>query len=316
MKKRFTIFALSTLLLASFLASEGAAVLSQNPPPPQDDKPPQLKTFEVRLPVTVKQKGKFLGGLAQSNFEIFEDGKKQKIDLFIAPSELPLNVGLLMDTSNSVKLKLPVLKEAADAFVATVTSYRRKDKVLVASFDSDVELHEDFTESQESLYRAIKKLKAGGYTKMFDAVYRVIEEKMATSGATSDVRRILVVLSDGADTASERTLKESIELAQKHDVTVFGISTKNFSGTGAGTVEGEEDKDLRRLCEETGGQVFLPSQLIALHKAFTEVAQDIRQEYVLYYKPDKQDPTGKPRRIEVKLLNTKGEANYKRGYTY
>ena len=270
----------------------------------------------MRLPVTVKQKREFLGGLNAGNFEVYEDGKKQKILKFISPSQLPLNIGLLIDTSNSVKLKMPFEKEAADAFVSTVTSYRRKDQVLVASFDSDVELHQDFTESLEALYKAIKKLKAGGYTKMFDAVYRVIEEKMATTARSEDVRRIIVVLSDGADTASERSLKEAIEIAQRHDVTIFGISTKNFTGVGSGSVEGEEDKELRRLCEATGGQVFLPSQLIELHRAFTEVAKDIRQEYVIYYDPENQARTGKPRRITVKLLNAKGNLFHKEEYVY
>jgi Ca-activated chloride channel homolog len=312
---------LTFLLLSVFVAaSQSAMVFSQNPPPkpkpPQDDKIPQLRTYEVRLPVTVKQKGQFLLGLNRSHFEVYEDGKKQKIEDFIAPSELPLNVGLLVDTSNSVKLKMPFEKEAADAFVSTVTSYRRKDQVLLVSFDSDVELHQDFTNSTELLFKAIRKLKAGGYTKMYDAVYRIIEEKMATTAPNSDVRRILVILTDGADTASERSLKEAIEIAQKHDVTVFGISTKNFTGVGSGSVEGEEDKELRRLCEATGGQVFLPSQLIDLHRAFTEVAKDIRQEYVIYYRPENQDPTGKRREIKVKLLNAKGDLFHKEAYTY
>jgi Ca-activated chloride channel homolog len=291
----------------------------KNKPPtaqkPQDDKIPQLTTFEVRLPITVKVKDQFLGGLVQSDFDVYEDGKKQIITQFISPSQLPLNVGLLLDTSNSVKLKLPFEKEAAEDFSATVTTYRRKDQLLIASFDSDVELHLDFTDSLEAISKAIRKLKAGGYTKMYDAVYRVIEEKMATT-SNKEARRILVILSDGEDTASERTLKEAIEIAQRHDVTIFGISTKNFTGTGAGTVESSDDKDLRRLCEETGGQVFLPSQMIELLKAFTRVAQDLRQEYVLYYNPLNQDKTGKKREIRVKLLNKEGKLFHKQGYTY
>jgi Ca-activated chloride channel family protein len=282
---------------------------------PQDDKPQILTTFEVRLPITVKLKGQFLGGLVQSDFEVYEDGKKQEITQFISPSQLPLNVGLLLDTSNSVKLKLPFEKESAEDFAATVTTYRRKDQLLVASFDSDVELHLDFTDSLEAISKAIRKVKAGGYTKMYDAVYRVTEEKMATT-SNKEARRILVILSDGEDTASERTLKDAIEIAQRHDVTIFGISTKNFTGTGAGTVESSDDKDLRRLCEETGGQVFLPSQKIELFRAFSQVAQDLRQEYVLYYNPINKDPTGKKREIRVKLLNKEGKLFHKQGYTY
>jgi Ca-activated chloride channel homolog len=289
----------------------------KNPTPPQkpqDDKPTQLGVFEVRLPITVKLKDQFLGGLVQADFEVYEDGKKQEIKLFISPSQLPLNIGLLLDTSNSVKLKFPFEKEAAEDFSATVTTYRRKDQVLIASFDSDVELHLDFTDSLEAISKAIRKLKAGGYTKMYDAVYRVIEEKMATT-SDKEARRILVILSDGEDTASEHTLKDAIEIAQRYDVTIFGISTKNFTGTGAGTVESNDDKDLRRLCEETGGQVFLPSQKIELHRAFTRVAQDLRQEYVIYYEPTNKEKTGKKREIKVKLVNKEGKLFHKQGYT-
>jgi Ca-activated chloride channel family protein len=295
----------------------------KKPPTPQQDKKPptgqgdklQLGTYEVRLPITAKVKGKFLGGLVQSDFEVYEDGKKQIITQFISPSQLPLNVGLLMDTSNSVKLKLPFEKDSAEDFVATVTTYRRKDQVLFATFDSDVTLHQDFTDSLEILSKAIRKVKAGGYTKMYDAVYRVIEEKLATT-SNADARRIIVILSDGEDTASEHTLKDAIEIAQRFDVTIFGISTKNFSGTGAGTVENADDKDLRKLCEDTGGQVFLPSQKLALFRAFTEVATDLRQEYVVYYNPVNQEKTGKQRDIKVKLVNKDGKLFHKQGYTY
>jgi Ca-activated chloride channel homolog len=284
------------------------------PQKPQDDKPQILTTTIVRLPITVKLKDQFLGGLVKSDFEVYEDGKKQIIDNFISPSQLPLNIGLLLDTSNSVKLKLPFEKEAAEDFSATVTTYRRKDQILVASFDSDVELHLDFTDSLEAISKAIRKLKAGGYTKMYDAVFRVIEEKMATT-SDKDARRILVILSDGEDTASEHTLKDAIEIAQRYDVTIFGISTKNFTGTGAGTVESNDDKDLRRLCEETGGQVFLPSQKIELYRAFSRVAQDLRQEYVIFYTPSNQEKTGKKREIKVKLVDKEGKLYHKQGYT-
>jgi Ca-activated chloride channel family protein len=300
----------------------GAAVPAQQPVarPDQPRRQPgrdqlQIGTLEVRLPITVKDKNKFVPGLTERNFEVYEDGKRQRIENFIAPSQLPLNIAMLMDTSNSVKLKLPFEKDAAEDFVSTVTTFRRKDQVLLASFNSDVELHQDFTDNQELLIRAIRKLKAGGYTRLYDAVFRVIEEKMSNLQG-SDARRIMMILSDGEDTASERTLKEALDLAQRYDVTVFGISTKNFKGTGAGTTESSDDKELRRLCEDTGGQVFLPSQKIELFRAFSQVAQDLRQEYVLFYRPENQSRTGKPRNIKVKLVAADGDMHYKRGYSY
>jgi Ca-activated chloride channel homolog len=286
----------------------------QNPRPEQDDIP-RVRALEVRLPIAVKEKGQFVSGLSVKNFEVYEDGKRQNIINFLSPSQLPLNIAMLMDTSNSVKLKLPFEKDAAEDFVATVTTYRRKDQVLFATFDSDVELHQDFTDALEPLIRAIKNVKAGGYTRLYDGVYRIIEEKMANIQG-GDVRRIIVVLSDGDDTASERSLKEAIDMAQRYDVTIFGISTKNFKGITAGTTDNADDKELRKLCEATGGQLFLPSQKAELFRAFTQVAQDLRQEYVLFYKPVNQAKSGKAREIKVKLISADGRVYHKEGYTY
>lgn len=312
-----SILALSLFVGAAASAQKPAAKPSETKPQPkqQDDPPQKIGVLEVRLPISAKQDKKFVPGLTMNNFEVYEDGKRQKIEKFIAPSELPLYIGLLIDTSNSVKLKLPFEKDAAEAFVATVTTYRKKDKILLASFDSDVELHQDFTDNQEVLIRVLRTLKAGGYTKLYDGVYRVIEEKMANLQG-SDARRIIVSLSDGEDTASEHTLREAIEMAQRYDVTIFGISTKNFRGVDTGMVESADDKELRRLCEDTGGQVFLPSQQVEMHRSFTQVAQDLRQEYVLFYTPTNQVKAGKKREIKVKLVGADGRLHHKQGYVY
>jgi Ca-activated chloride channel family protein len=295
----------------------------QNPPsrPSQADagQDKKIGVLTVRLPISVKDKRKnrFVPGLVQNNFEVYEDGKRQKIIGFEAPSRLPLQVGILMDTSNSVKLKLPFEKEAAEEFVATVLAPRRKgDRVLFATFDSQVVLHQDFTDNEELLIRAIRQVKANGHTRLYDAVYRVVEEKMSSPEDSSEARRILVVLSDGEDTGSERALRETIEMGQRYDVTVFGISTKNFTGITSGMVANEDDKLLRRLCEDTGGQLFLPSQKIDLFRSFTSVAHDIRAEYVLLYDPVNQQRTGKPRDITVKLVAADGRLFHKSGYTY
>ncbi|HLG15920.1 MAG TPA: VWA domain-containing protein [Blastocatellia bacterium] len=304
------------LLLVACAALAGVSVAqTQDKPKPQSSDTTQIGVLEVRLPISVKEKNRFIAGLKEFNFRVYEDGQRQRIERFVAPSQLPLNVALLMDTSGSVKLKLPFEKAAAEDFVATVTTYRRKDRVLFVTFDSDVELHQDFTDSQELLIRAIKKVKAEGYTKMYDAVHRVIEEKMATLTGP-DARRIIVILSDGEDTASEHTLKEVIEMAQRYDVTIFGISTKNFTGITSGTVMNADDKHLRELCEETGGQLFLPSQKVELFKAFTEVALDLRQEYVVFYTPQNQAKNGRRRKIEVKLVAADGQLYHKQGYVY
>jgi Ca-activated chloride channel family protein len=335
MKRRSSAFLASMVLLPSSLVLAGLsahsypadrpestlnsqakpAPVQSSPQNPRDDQNQKIGVLEVRLPVSVKQKNKFVTGLTVNNFEVYEDGKRQNIINFMAPSQLPLNIGVLIDTSNSVKLKLPFEKDAGEDFMATVTTHRRKDRMLLASFDSNVELHQDFTDNLEPLVRELRKLKAGGLTRLYDAVHRVIEEKMSNPSA-NDARRILVVLSDGEDTASERTLKQAIEIAQRYDVTIFGISTKNFRGIAAGQVEGSDDKELRALCESTGGQVFLPSEKVELFRSFSEIANDLRQEYVLFYKPSVQQHTGRKREIRVKLIGANGHLFVKDGYVY
>ncbi|MEK6324704.1 MAG: VWA domain-containing protein [Acidobacteriota bacterium] len=307
-----TILAVGLVVGATAFAQKPAAKPNQTTPQERDDK---IGVLDVRLPISAKNDKKFVSGLTVNNFEVYEDGKRQKIEKFVSPSQLPLNIALLIDTSNSVKLKLPFEKEAGESFISTVTTYRKKDKVLMASFDSAVELHQDFTDNQELLIRALMKLKAGGYTKLFDGVYRVVEEKMANL-PDSEARRIIVILSDGEDTASEHTLRDAIEMAQRYDVTIFGISTKNFRGVDSGMVENADDKELRRLCEETGGQILLPSQKVELFRAFMQVALDLRQEYVLFYTPTNQAKAGKKREIKVKLVGADARLYHKHGYVY
>ena len=306
---------LVALVCAAALGQKPAATDQTRARPPKDDKAQTIGILEVELPITVKNKRGFVDGLRREDFEVYEDGKRQVITKFDAPSKLPLNIAVLMDTSNSVKLKLPFEKDAAEDFIATVTTYRKKDQVLFATFDSSVELHQDFTDAQEPLIRAIRKVKANGYTKLYDGVYRVVEEKMS-SPQTPEARRVMVIISDGADTASERSLRDAIQIAQRFNVTVFGISTKNFSGIGAGSVEGSEDKELRQLCEQTGGQVFLPSEKAELFRSFTRIEQDLRREYVVYYTPTNQEKNGKFREIKVKLVKRDGDLYYKRGYVH
>jgi Ca-activated chloride channel family protein len=314
-----------SLILVALCLLIGTVVFAQNPASkPSDpkqqtlrrpDDPQKIGVLEVQLPISAKKSKKFLPGLSANNFEVYEDGKLQKIEKFVAPSELPLTIALLIDTSNSVKLKLPFEKEAGEDFIATVTTHRKKDRILLASFDSEVTLQQDFTDNQEVLIRSLRGLKAGGYTKLYDGVYRVIEEKMSNT-QNQDTRRIIVILSDGEDTASQRSLRDAIEMGQRYDVTVFGISTKNFKGVESGMVENADDKDLRRLCEETGGQVFLPSQKLELFRSFSEVAQDLRHEYVVFYTPTNQAKAGKKREIRVKLVGADAHLFHKQGYVY
>jgi Ca-activated chloride channel family protein len=284
----------------------------------EEVEPGQIRqiTINVRLPVTItdSRTNRFITDLKQSDFEVFEDKTKQNIEDFRALNDLPLDVAILMDTSNSVKPKLKFEKDASVSFLYTMLQ-SRKDRALFATFDSEVELHQDFTNRLDLLTKAIDKVKAQGETRIYDAVHSVCEEKMA---AIQGRRRAMIIITDGEDTASERTLKDAIDIAQRSETVVFVISTKaaGFFGVMAGQVDSKEDKVLKQLAEETGGRAFFTSQVIELEKSFSAIARELRSQYQITYIPANDNFDGKFRKIEVKLPGYKDyRIRTKSGYT-
>ncbi len=326
MKKRRWLNGCLLVIFASLFGI--AAVDAQQPQPqqkkgdktkPADDKQdPHERIFitNVSLPVTVSDKnGRFEVNLKEADFQIIEDKVPQAIISFSPQSNLPLDVAMLMDTSNSVKPKLKFEKDAAYSFLETVLQ-TRKDRALFATFDSQVELHQDLTNRLDLLTKAIDKIKAHGATRMYDAIFSVCEEKMM-SGATTGRRRVMVVITDGDDTESDRTLQDAIEIAQRSETAVYVISTKSggFFGVQAGTVDRKEDKDLKRLAEDTGGRAFFTAEVIELEKSLTQITRELRNQYMIAYEPTNNNYDGKERRIEVKLPNHKGlKVRTKTGY--
>ncbi|MBL8148606.1 MAG: VWA domain-containing protein [Blastocatellia bacterium] len=271
---------------------------------PEKEETTNIKITNVTLPVIVTDKdGRFVSNLTEENFEIYEDKKPQKIVSFQAQTELPLYLGILLDTSASVKGKLKFEKEATISFLQTVLR-RRKDQALFVTFDSTIEMRQDFTDDLSLLIKAINPVKASGETTLYDAVYRICEEKMNN---VPTPRKVIVVISDGADTASQRKLEEAIEIAQRNEVVIFGISTNGagFFGIEAGQVDNVDDKELRRLCEETGGEISFPGNYLDLERAFANINSKSRKYYLLAYEPDDPDRPGY-RKIEVKLVGRKG----------
>lgn len=272
------------------------------------------KVTNVTLPVTVtSDDDRFVYGLTKEDFEIFEDNKKQNIDKFEASEELPLYIAILLDTSGSVKAKLKFEKEATISFLQTVLR-RRKDQALVVTFDSTVQLRQDFTDNTELLGKAIDGIRASGTTSLYDAVYRICEEKMV---GVPTPRKVIIILSDGDDTSSTHTLEEAIDIAQQSEVVIFGISTKGagFFGVSGGQVYNTDDKELRRLCLETGGDITFPYKVIDLERAFQRYEKTARRYYLLSYEPEDPDRPGY-RKIEVKLTQKKGlRVKTRKGYT-
>jgi Ca-activated chloride channel homolog len=280
--------------------------------------PGQIKqvTVNVRLPVTVTDKSnRFVVDLKKTDFEIAEDKTPQTIVSFLPQSNVPIDLAVLMDTSNSVKPKLNFEKDASYSFLETMLG-SRQDRALFATFDSQVELHQDFTDRLDLLTKAIDKVKAQGGTRMYDAIYGICQEKMMASTSLGR-RRAMVVITDGADTESERELKEVIDIAQRSETPVYVISTESggIFGVQAGLGGRKENKDLKRLAEETGGRAFFTADMNELKERLAGIARELRSQYLIAYEPTNGNYDGKFRQVEVKLPNHKDlRIRTKKGY--
>ena len=313
MKRHFP-FVLFRLLILTFVcaASAWAQTATPSPTPPVDD-PGATKVFEVRLPVTVSQKKSLISGLTRGDFLVFEDGVQQEVTFFSdEKTNPPVYVGVLMDTSPSAAGKITFSKEAARNFIYTVTRLR-KDKAAFMTFDHEIQLRQDFTDKLDLLDRAVDKVKKpGSQTALYDAVWQFADEKLRNVPG----RRVIVIITDGDDTFSRAELKDAIDIAQRTETTIFGISTKaGFLGTvpgvEAGTIKDKGDKYLTQLCEDTGGEAFFTGDMIELERAFKRISEELRSQYLITYKPADQNYDGRERKIQVKLADKEKAGKYK-----
>lgn len=299
---RFLIF---TVLMSVFSMAAFAQV---------GDEP--VSTFEVRLPVTVtekKNKKDLVAGLTQRDFAVFENGVRQEVTFFTdEKNNPPVYVGVLMDTSASTSGKLKFSKQAAKDFIYTVTRIR-KDKAAFMTFDHRVELRQDFTDKLDLLDRAVEKVKdTGSQTALYDAVWQFSDEKLRNAPG----RRVIVIITDGDDTFSRAEIEDAIDIAQRTETTIFGISTKagflgSVPGVEAGTVKDKGDKYLERLCEETGGRAFFTGDMLALERSFTKISKELSSQYILTYRPANQNYDGKERAIEVRFTDGSKDKKYR-----
>src|SRR5437879_6995637 len=188
-----------------------------------DDQTLSVNVDLVNILFTVAdRKGKFVTNLRKDDFRVFEDEKAQMITNCSSETDLPLTIALLVDTSGSIRDKLRFEQEAAIEFFYS-TLRRGKDKALVISFDSGVDLLQDYTDDPEMLSDAVRKIRAGGGTSLYDAIYLAVNEKLTNQPG----RRVLILISDGDDNSSRTSLTETLEVAQKNFVTIYGISTNS-----------------------------------------------------------------------------------------
>jgi Ca-activated chloride channel homolog len=296
-------FLLSSLaVIASVLAGVGSAAAQDDP----------SRTFEVRLPVTVTQKKNLVTGLQRGDFAIFEDGMQQEVTFFTADkTNPPVYVGVLMDTSPSTAGKLAFSKEAAGNFLHTVIQLR-KDKGAFMTFDHQIDLKQDFTDRLDLIQKAVDGVKkTGSQTALYDAVWQFADEKLRNVPG----RRVIVLITDGDDTFSRAELRDAIDIAQRTETTIFGISTKagflgSVPGVEAGTVKDKGDKFLTQLCEETGGEAFFTGDMLALERAFKKISDELQGQYIITYRPANQNYDGRERKIEVRFTDPQKAKKY------
>lgn len=328
MKFHFPTFLIRALRIMVFALALGIVpAMAQQPRPKPSPTPPEadqsITTFirRVRLPITVlDKKGQFVPGLKQQDFVILEDKVPQTIETFsddTAESQ-PVYVAVLMDTSPSTAGKLKFEQEAAKNFIYTVTR-ARKDQVLFATFDHEINLLQDFTNRMDPLDKAVSSVnKLGTQTALYDAVWQFCDEKMRTAPG----RRVLVVISDGEDTYSRANILDAIGIAQRTETTIFAISTKagfiaTVPGVDAGTIKESKDNALAKLADETGGAAFFTGDMLSLEKAFTKISKELRAQYLVTYNPANNHYDGSFRKIEVKMAQGHKDLKVrtKHGYT-
>ncbi len=291
------------MLLATVTATAAAAQRS-----PQDDVPVIRADVEVvNILATVRdRKGRYVADLSRQDFDVYEDGVKQNIEYFNYESgeqAQPLTIVMLIDTSGSVKDKLRFEQQAASEFLQA-TLRENVDLAAVIQFDSEVNLVQDFTYDFKTLENAILDIRAGGATMLYDAVFLAVEDLL--SGEVG--RKVIVILSDGADTQSVITSDQAIRVAQNEDVLIYGIGVRSPG------FDSNFDK-IREFANSTGGLFFKSkASLQRLREVFAQINQEIKNQYSLGYIPSNPTRDDSFRRISVKVKRSGLKVTHRKGY--
>lgn len=270
-----------------------------SPTEPVDENRITLEVNRVNLLFTVSdKKGRFVTDLGRDDFEISENKKPQQVLEFAAETNLPLRLAILIDTSNSIRERFRFQQEAATRFIDSVLR-PHQDKAIVVSFDTSAELVADMTDETEVLDKAVQGLRPGGGTSLYDAIFFACRDKLMQDQPLHKFRRAMVILSDGEDNQSRYTLGQALEMAQKADVVIYTIST-NIT-----RIPTDGDKVMRHLAEETGGLVFFPFKATDLDQSFENIANELRHQYSILYRPEPLKTDGLYHLVNIKVHNRK-----------
>jgi len=258
-----------------------------------------LDVTRVNMLFTVTdRKGRFVTDLTKDDFQVFENKTPQTIAEFTAETDLPLRLGILIDTSNSIRERFKFEQEAAISFINSVVRFGH-DKAMVVSFDTSAELVADLIDDTEKLQAAIRSLRPGGGTALYDAIYFACRDKLAKDQPRHKFRRAIVLVSDGDDNQSQVSRDQALEMAQKADVVIYAISTNVIRG------ETDGDKILKYLTAETGGQAFFPFKVEDLEQSFENIANELRHQYNVFYRPEPLKTDGLYHTVDLKVKGRK-----------
>lgn len=280
-------------------------------PPPQSDEPTRIQVEVTRVPMlftVTDKKGRFITNLVKEDFEVFESKRRQEVAEFSAESDLPLRIALLIDTSNSIRDRFRFEQEAASEFVKSVIK-SKQDKAMLVAFDTTPDLKADLVEDTNVVEKAIRELRPGGGTALYDAIYFACQDRLQRDQPSTKYRRAIVLLSDGDDNNSRHTRDQALEMAQKADAVIYAIST-NLS-----KIESDGDKVLKYLTAETGGRAFFPFKVEDLEVSFENLASELRHQYNLSYRPEPLVADGLFHPIDLRVKNRKDlVVHARRGY--
>ncbi len=346
MRRLLTSIFLSVILLLAPLTDRAqqspAAPKPPSTPPAQPAAPgqqrPQQSGQTIVVPVNLvdvlftvlDRRNKLVPALDKTDFKIFDDKLPQEIRYFSKQSDLPLRIGVLLDTSNSIRDRIKFEQDASINFLFTVLR-RNKDEAFAMTFDDEPQIIQPFTGDAGALRDQITKTRAGGGTAIYDAIYEACVKELShpprPPGDQPDVvRRVMILISDGEDNLSNHTRTEAIEMAQRTSVVIYTISTSiqwvSLTQNNEPSKSGDRkyhltdgDKILQELAEETGGRSFFPYHVDDLDQSFQDIGDELRNQYSIAYLPTNYVLDGRYHKIRIEVPDHKGyQVRARRGY--
>ncbi len=294
---------------SAILSADATAAFSSDNDPNDSVLTIRKRVDEVNvLFIATDRHGKFVRNLNQKDFAFADDHKPvESIIAFRPETNLPIELGLLMDVSGSVQGRFGFEKDAAIGFLQHMIR-PGYDKAFVVGFNKESHLAQDFTDNVPALAAGIQRLSDGGGTALYDAIYKACKEKLLREHADHPIRKAIVIVSDGEDNQSEVTRAQAIEMAQRAEVLIYAISTDDSGLILRG------DKVLEDLASATGGRAFFPYKMKDITKSFAAIEDELRSQYDVSYKPADFDADGRFRSIQITALKKDLQVRARRGY--